>query len=143
MAVVALVMTACVDPQAQRSQWQTLPSSGWAYVDTLQFDSVPRTWTPRSIELSVRHSGAYEYANLWVELRYKSGGQAVADTFDVRLCDEFGRWYGHGTGASLQLTDTITPRYRMDAASPVKLRHIMRMDTLTDIEQIGIAYNRQ
>ena len=60
------------------------------------------------------------------------------DTVDVRLADTFGRWYGTGIGVSYQRIDTIYPSISIPVGAPVTVRHIMRVDTVTGIEQIGL-----
>lgn len=141
-ALKIAALQGCGKGDDSASQWQDISSEGWLYRDTLVFDSLPAQWTPQTLALGVRHDASYRYSNLWLEVSYLSHGKSKADTFDVELCDAFGRWHGHGTGASLQFTDTLRLRQLPDRRSPLKLRHIMRLDTLRGIEQIGISYTR-
>ena len=63
----------------------------------------------------------------------------ATDTVDVTLADEWGRWRGHGSGVTYQNTDTVRLRHHLRQGGSLHLRHIMRLDTLTEIEQIGIT----
>lgn len=141
--LAAIILTACDRPQYRLSQWQTVDEKGWSYDDTLVYnrDSVDTLPVSR-IVIGVRHTAAYPYSNLWLEMQYRTAGDSlpVRDTVQIELADAFGHWYGTGTGASFQLTDTVTPSRLPLPASPVRLRHIMRLDTVPEIEQIGVSF---
>lgn len=117
---------------------------GWLYsepvtmrVDTLR-DSIARHGI---LLLSLRHADGYEYSNLWLELSYTDEDSAVvADTLNIILADTYGRWNGRGTGPSLQITDTVSENFILRRGMELKLRHIMRLDTLTNIERVGLVY---
>ena len=55
------------------------------------------------------------------------------------LADIYGRWLGSGFGSSYQREITLKPRADIDLTRPVDVRHIMRLDTLRNIERIGIT----
>ena len=56
------------------------------------------------------------------------------------LADDLGNWYGRGLGLSYQYIDTVIRSISLTAPAELSLRHIMRNDKLTDIEQIGIIF---
>lgn len=126
------------------SAFETFPRQEWLYaepvklrVDTLR-DSVAHGGT---LLLSLRHTDAYEYSNLWLELSYPaSDSTTVTDTVNVILADVYGHWRGHGSGPSIQLTDTIATGFTITRGSTLTLRHIMRVDTLANIEQAGLVF---
>lgn len=127
------------------SAFETFGNQQWYYaspaffrVDTLR-DSVA---SRGDLILSLRHTSGYAYSNLWLELehRHVSGTPAVRDTFNIILADRFGRWRGHGTGPSVQVTDTLSRDYSIARGDTLVLRHIMRLDTLANIEQAGIVF---
>ena len=86
----------------------------------------------------VRHTAGYAYSNLWLEVSYPSADSLPPDTVNVRLSNSFGDWYGKGLGLSYQLTDTVGRRLKLSAPATLSVRHIMRVDRLEDIEQIGV-----
>lgn len=91
--------------------------------------------------MGVRHSNNFEYTTLWLEVVSENpAGRRRTDTLAIPLADHFGRWRGQGIGASFQLTDTIPATILHRSGSPVKVRHIMRTDTLAGISQIGIFF---
>lgn len=126
------------------SAFETFPGQVWEYarpaefrVDTLR-DSVARGGT---LLLSLRHTNGYEYSNLWLELSYPVNDSIVrADTFNIILADDFGHWRGHGIGPSLQVTDTLSRDFTLRRGMPMTLRHIMRTDSLANIEQAGLVF---
>lgn len=139
--VIAVAFYSCDTAGSNPGQFYTIDDAKWAYGNTLTFnehgDTLPGTVTAAAI--SVRHTNEYPYANLWVELSYQSADSVVSDTFNITFADEYGRWFGSGSGPVITLTDTLRPRLTPDPASKFALRHIMRVDVLTDIEQIGLA----
>ncbi|MDE6573772.1 MAG: gliding motility lipoprotein GldH [Muribaculaceae bacterium] len=126
------------------SAFKTFPDAEWNYaepavfhVDTLR-DSISE---PGILTLTVRHTNGYPYCNLWLELARLQGDSITAkDTLNITMADAFGKWRGHGSGPTLQLTDTIATGMRLHIHDTLRLRHIMRTDTLQGIEQIGISF---
>lgn len=139
--------TACQkpEPSAEGAAFASVPVDGWAYGETFEFVPTPgfadSDGTAR-IAVAVRHTDSYLYSNLWLELATPVAGtdSMRLDTLNIRLADNFGKWYGRGSGVSFVLSDTLPGRFVYDEEHPARLRHIMRVDTLHDIEQIGVVY---
>lgn len=141
--VLAIFAAACSDDRQPTGEFHDLPSDGWPYgmVVELTINGNENYVPDSTLVLAVRHANDYPYANLWLEVAYSAADSTVpeaVDTFDVRLSDEFGKWLGKGTGPSVLRPDTITLRHRPAAGTKFVVRHIMRVDTLRSIEQIGI-----
>ena len=137
-AIATAVLAGCT--ASGHSDFSSLGPDGWAYGDTLRFfgsdaDSVA---LDGSLAVAVRHTNGYPYSNLWLEITLPEADTVRVDTVDIRLADTFGRWYGTGIGVSYQRVDTIYPSITIAAGAPVTVRHIMRVDTVTDIEQVGL-----
>lgn len=127
---------------SDNARFEEIPAEGWAYGDTVVFDISPDSVvetanSERRLALAVRHNSAYRYANLWVEINVNDGDTIYIDTLNVRLADKHGRRLGRGSGVSFIKVDTL-PRV-FARPSMVGVRHIMRVDTLLDVEQIGIV----
>ena len=145
----ALLFTACGLGERDYSRWESLPPSGWLYTDTVVLLPVDTSLTDNdsivdgAVKVALRHSNDYPYSNIWLELTYHTDNhRLVRDTLDIRLADVYGRWLGSGFGASYQREVTVSPAAVIDITRPVALRHIMRVDTLQGIEQVGIEVVR-
>ncbi len=143
LIVILLALVACSLP-AEQGNYVNVGSDGWLYADTVSHTITPADPTDTivvgTIALAVRHTDAYEYSNLWVEVSYVGPDSLHRDTFDVRLADEYGRWLGTGIGVGFQKVDTLLRGIAVDPRRPLRVRHIMRADTLPDIEQIGLIF---
>lgn len=135
----AILCRSCSIP-TEYADFVTISHDGWAYGDTLTF--VGDTVTDNmQVCISVRHTANYVYGNLWLEVSgYDTRDSLVIDTVNIRLADKFGRWFGRGSGVSFVKTDTLPEPYRIAADKPVKVRHIMRLDTVLNIEQVGVTF---
>ena len=60
-----------------------------------------------------------------------------------RLADVYGRWHGQGFGASYQFSRPFNTGVTLVRGDSVTVRHIMRVDTLRGIEQIGIKFRTE
>lgn len=138
--VCALMLTACGG--GNDATWVSVPSAKWQYGDTLQFVLPEDAPASRDLVLWVRHDDAYQYSNLWVEVAYDTRDTVLADTFDITLADDYGRWRGVGNGTLLQYADTLTLRDKPVAGKPLRVRHIMRVQTVEGIEQVGIEHGQ-
>ena len=142
LGIISLFMTSCNRPTETPGEFHSLPHAEWPYPQQLVFNERGDTilGDVKAVELFLRHSKEYPYANIWLELSYNSADSVVADTFNVVVADEYGKWLGSGAGPLRLLTDTLRLRNMPDADSKFRLRHIMRVEILPEIEQVGIKY---
>ena len=139
------LLTACKEPAppGEGADFRTIPAEGWAYGTEFEFVPTPtpadNSGTGR-IAVAVRHTNGYRYSNLWLELAtpVPDTDSMRIDTVNIPLADTYGKWYGRGVGVSFVTVDTLAATYAYDLDRPARLRHIMRIDTLQDIEQIGL-----
>ncbi len=157
----ALAIISCNGKGEDPGQFIDIDPQGWVYGDYIEFqlpadtdfvhENAPdesnlpdndtishRPANSSTLELTVRHTDAYEFANLWIEISYPTGDTIARDSFDIVLADRFGRWNGNGMGLSFQTTKTLETRHKLKDASKLRIRHIMRIDTLRNIEQLGL-----
>lgn len=142
---MTVAMAACHQPTAsERSKYFNIGSEGWTYGDTL-------VWTPldsaaidtANLIVALRHANDYPYANIWLECTFYAPEDTTPriDTINIWLADEYGRWLGTGIGVGRQITDTALWHTPIDLSKPIGLRHVMRSDCLTGVEQVGIIIN--
>lgn len=149
---IAAAAASCQRPQSgERSKFFTISGEGWEYGDTLvwtpldsaSIDSTIVTADTASIVVAMRHAVDYPYANIWLECSYYAPGAPMSriDTINIWLADEYGHWHGTGIGVGYQLADTVLQHEPIDLSRPISLRHVMRVDRLPGIEQIGLIIN--
>lgn len=137
----SLLAAACSDRHSGYSEFKSLPEHGWVYGEELTF--VPTqldTLAARQVYVAIRHTNDYPYSNLWFELSVlNDSADAVCDTICLTLADDFGRWYGSGIGAARQFQLLMPKPLKVNDSTSIKVRHVMRTDTLRGIEQVGIT----
>ena len=141
LALTVTAMTGCSEHPSAFSHYARIDEAGWRYDDTLRFTPDIAPAVSGELRLGLRHNGNYPYRNLWVEVTTPVAGDSSAtrrDTISVELADRYGLWKGTGVGALRQLDTVITPAITVDSGRTIFVRHIMRCDTLPDIEQVGI-----
>lgn len=139
--ILMLVAGGCARPDNEYAEYRNIGDEGWIYGDTLVFTPVHPDSLCRGILVAgIRHENSYPFTELWLEATYEDNGRRVTDTLSIHLADRYGKWTGKGIGASFQATDTIYTPFLHRSGSPVKLRHIMRADSLRGITQAGIFF---
>lgn len=147
LSIVAIVISAMIviscGQQKESGKFHAVDASGWLYGDTLQYELVSvdsdSVWTG-DIAVAIRHAASYPYSNLWLELSFPPSDSITADTLNVLLADAYGNWLGRGLGLSFQRVDTVLHNITLPIPTTLSLRHIMRSDRITDIEQIGLIF---
>lgn len=141
----ALLFTACSYRPNDFSDFRDIPPAGWNYVH-------PFTFTPHiqdsvatgTLVLAVRHTNEYPFRNLYVEVSYLTPDSIThRDTVNVMLADVYGNWLGSGLGTSFQKADTISRSFQLMDSTAITLRHVMRPDPVTGLEQIGLLFTAQ
>lgn len=142
IVILILAVTSCTDGR-EYTGYKNISIQGWSYSDNCDYvvitgDSV----SSRYLLVAITHDNSYEYSNLWLEVSYEDNlAQRHVDTVNVHMCDSYGNWYGKGLPGHYQLTDTLVKhRVSLKDSAKVTVRHIMRVDTLTGISQVGIRF---
>lgn len=126
------------------SAFADIPTSGWRYDRPVDFE--PDTLLDSIVDrgrmlVSVRHGKDYLYRNLWLEVSYAdTDSTRHADTLNIELADAMGNWHGRGMGLSMEVLDTVPGNFPLAMHRAVRVRHIMRADTLYGIERVGLVY---
>lgn len=144
IAALAVLCAACRLEITEDADFHSVDPAGWAYGDTLEFEpELSDSIADAHLAVAVRHSSAYIFENLWLEVSLPPApgdSVGVTDTVNVRLADPYGRWLGRGSGVTYVCVDTLPGSYRVRRGSPVRIRHIMRVDTVQYLEQIGLIF---
>lgn len=145
VAAMAAASSSCSDKHGSIGRFADIPNGGWAYGDTIAFTAsgLDSTATDgRRVKIGVRHDNDYAFRNLIVEVTYTDGNRLRRDTIDMQLADIYGAWLGNGLGPSYQTEAVVVPSAAIADSSTLTLRHVMRVDTLRGIEQIGIIIEK-
>lgn len=139
---LSLCLGSCLPGHNDYSDYKQLPVDGWPYNDAVTFtpegtDSIAEG----TLSIGLRHTNGYPYSNLYLELAYTdTAGATRLDTLNIIMADKYGRWRGKGVGTDFQLIDTVNTHFTRIARSPIKVRHIMRVDTIRGIDMIGMEF---
>ena len=141
MFVIAAVLAGC-GARNEFAVYQTIGDAGWAYGDTITMTAtLDETVAVGSLSVDVRHDNDYLFQNLWIEVSYESAQhRPVRDTVNVVLSDKFGNWTGSGFGPRYQQSVVVGENVSLADSTPIFLRHIMRVDTLHHIDEIGVSF---
>jgi len=142
ISFILLCLGACAPGHNDYSQFIDIPSEGWKYGDTLKFypethDSI----ATGELTIALRHSNAYAYSNLWLEIRHFNGDSTRIDTVNIEMADKYGRWYGDGVGPSFQYALPVSKKISLYRGKPIMITHIMRVNYLPEIEQVGLLFD--
>lgn len=136
----------CSDFRNDYSEYRRIDSGGWRYSDTLTFTPVHAdSVCAGRLAVALRHDESYPYNELWLEVFSETenagsrGAVLRRDTLCIVMADSFGSWKGDGIGIFFQLADTL-PVILHRSGAPVKVKHIMRVDTLDGICQVGVFF---
>ena len=138
---IIIAVSACIRDGYQYTGYHNIEPRGWAYGSPLEFD-ISQAGAPvyGNIVISVTNDNSYPYRNLWLEVSYITPEGLHRDTVNVAMCDLYGNWYGNGLPGHYQLSDTITTTpVEFADSSTIKVRHIMRVDTIRGLSQVGLS----
>lgn len=139
--LVALLIIGCSGSHDEQSAYfSDVNPSGWIYGDTISaFLPTDSCAESGYVALVVRHAPEYQYANIWLEVsQLLSADSVVRDTVNVSLADRYGRRLGRGNATGYVVVDTLPRLYQLQEENTFAIRHIMRVDTLPGVEQIGL-----
>lgn len=134
-----MVLTAC--NVNEYSAYADLPESGWIYGNSVTLTLDSSDVSPDCLmRIAVNHNQSYPFRNLWLEVKYHDRDSVEhTDSVNIELCDQFGRWYGKGFGASFQIEKEVKGAPVPAAGSHIEVRHIMRVDTLKGLDKVGVS----
>lgn len=140
--MLGAALTGCSECHESFAEFHNIEPRGWAYGDSISFIPIAldSTTVNRQLKVAIRHSNDFLYRSLWLEVSYPDiTGRQHSDTVKLDLADSYGRWLGKGLGPSFQIEGTASHSVAIADSSVVNVRHIMRLDTLRGIEQVGIT----
>ena len=141
-ALGLLLMSGC----AARTEWGAAARVGkvWQAYETLDLEvPVTDSLCPYALQLHVRHTHAYRYANLWlfVSAYTPEGALWRRDTLDLALAAPDGRWLGQGWGDLYTVEVPVEPSpvvFPTCGTYVFKVEQAMREPALKGVHDVGI-----
>ncbi|MDE6145002.1 MAG: gliding motility lipoprotein GldH [Muribaculaceae bacterium] len=143
------LLASCSAHDNDYSAFSTINSEGWEYGHTYVYrPTIADSLANGLLRVAVRHTNDYPFRNLWLEVSYQieapdSTISFRADTINITLADPYGNWLGRGLGTTFQKADTVRTDFRLIPGAPIRLRHIMRVERVPELEQVGIIFEKQ
>lgn len=136
-----LMFVGCTDSHRNLySEFHSLYEDGWRYGTEVFFTPVHAdSLCNGRFVVALRHDNTYPYTDIRLEVTHWDDDTHRHDTVDISLAGPYGQWLGSGIGMSFQVVDTLHPS-KHPSGTMVKLRHLMRTDTLRGINQVGLFF---
>lgn len=96
-------------------------------------------------DIPIRHSSEYQYKNLWLFVKSSApNGVIKIDTLECNLADDYGKWYGKGSGSirNLQWPWKMNVRFPHKGKYSVEYEQAMRIDQLPGIMKMGLRIEK-
>lgn len=145
VAFTLLFAVGCREDELSYAEFVEIDGEGWSYNDIKCYDIQPVDSTDLIIEenfydviLTLRHSSAYEYENIWLETTINPSSMNRIDTLELRLVDKMGKWLGKGYGGIYEISDTLYRNVAFKTLQQIKIRQIMTDSLLKNVNSIGI-----
>ena len=125
-----------------------IPNYEWKHSFTAKGNFIIKdTSSTYNIYLVLRHTDAYRYNNIWLNI----GLQAPGDSMNVRKADlelgtDAGGWEGSGTNDIWEVRKELSNgplRFKMPGTYNFSVSHIMRDNPLPDIMSVGIRIEKE
>lgn len=146
LAVAVLSITSCAKLDVYEKN-TPIPKYEWSYSFQPTFDfSITDTSSSYKIYIVLRHTDAYRYNNIWLNLGTKFPGDSMRyQRFDLQLATDATGWEGTGMDDIWELRKPITSgpvKFKKEGNYTFSLAQIMRESPLPDIMSAGIRVER-
>jgi gliding motility-associated lipoprotein GldH len=156
IGILALMLTfaSCdMERMAVYQKYVSIPNYAWTYhfKPSFEFD-ITDTAAQYNMYFTIRHTNAYPYSNIWLQIRTvypnDSLGTGEIVRLEIPLAESDGKWLGRGMGEIFEqrmpltrddkpLTFPVAGRYK------IELAHDMRSNPLTDVLDVGIRVEKK
>jgi gliding motility-associated lipoprotein GldH len=146
IVIASLFLGSCIQTDLFEKN-VSLPSHRWdnSYKPTITFN-ITDTVSAYNIFLVVRHTDAYHFNNLWVNMKSTAPGDSISSSsrFDLPLASQTG-WTGTGMDDIFEHRILLYRRpvkFRMQGDYSVTLEQVMRENPLEEIMNVGIRLEK-
>ncbi|HJX70355.1 MAG TPA: gliding motility lipoprotein GldH [Bacteroidales bacterium] len=144
--IMASLFTFSCDKNAVFDKNTAIQHHLWNYKDTLSYYvNIADTSRVHNIYLNIRNSENYQYSNVFLFVStYAPNGSFLKDTFEIKLADQSGRWFGKGVGNvfSLQVPYKMQIKFPYQGIYLFEIQHAMRKKDLKGIADVGLRVEK-
>jgi gliding motility-associated lipoprotein GldH len=124
-----------------------IPKQQWSYTFQPEFSfEITDTVTSHNIFLVLRHTDAYAYKNIWLNISTLQPGDSTFQTerFEFTLQQPDGKWYGTGYGDIWEVRHPLLRniQFKKKGIYKIRLHQIMRDEPLLHIMNAGIRIEK-
>lgn len=124
--------------------------NNWKKDQKVRFDfTISDTSSNYLLYLYLRHTDAYPYSNIWLNVYTTMPGdqKPVVTRVEVPLADPSGKWYARGMNEirehKMPLNNNGVVRFLKKGTYTIQLEQIMRNDPLPEVMSAGIMLEKQ
>jgi len=140
-----LLMLASCRKKTEFEEFVAIPDT-WNNSNLVHFNvNITDTLTPQNVYISVRHSGKYEFSNLYLFVTAVSpNGNIKRDTVEMVMADEHGKWQGKGAASVFTLYYPYKTNIRFPVAGiyTFTIEQAMWIRDLKNISNIGLMIEK-
>jgi gliding motility-associated lipoprotein GldH len=105
--------------------------------------TITDTATPYKIYVVLRHTDAYDYNNIWLNIGLQGKGDTMqVRRFDLSLGDDANGWEGTGMNDIWEVRKLLGFQLMKKGEYKFEIRHIMRDDPLKNILSAGLRVEK-
>lgn len=127
------------------SEYKEIPHAQWDSRDTL-FYHLPEAEhaIDAALTISVRTRQGFDYKTIALKVEHLLNGSIVtSDTLHITLYDTDGQPLGHAFPISDNYSRPLPLRLRESEHHTIRITHIMRLNPLEDIPNVGVFVDRK
>ena len=145
-ALMAALLSGCMQINRFERNVQ-IPNSKWTYAfqPEISFD-ISDTLAKYNVLVNLRHTDAYAYRNIWIEVETRLPADTVfqKERFELTLQQPDGKWIGTGYADIWEIRHPLFTniQFKQKGSYTVRLRQIMRDDPLLHVMNAGIRIEK-
>ena len=141
IAIICVFLASCDRTKVYESYTQ-IPSGGWSFNDTLEFEFEMNPEADQSYNwlIGLRNNNDYRYSNVFFFVQTLGpNGLQKCDTLQYLLAAPNGKWLGSGVGSiKYNLFNYKASEEMMKGEYTIQITHGMRDKVLVGLEDIGV-----
>lgn len=145
--VISMVMQSCIPSNVFEKNF-SFKNHNWDQKVTPQYTfDITDTTSNYGIYVTMRHTDAYPYANIWLNIETTSPDKkTVVQKVELPLAESSGKWLGQGMDEiyehKISLTKNSPSHFDQKGKYTITLKHIMRENPLPQIMSIGVRLEK-